>query len=75
MLEAGTEVGPQKSAKFVQCMKDSLLGYGACFAIEVYAGRLWCRICAQVYFAVEDFEWVAAMTVEPCDRVRADEWR
>lgn len=56
-------------------MKDSLLGYGACFAIEVYAGRLWCRICAQVYFAVEDFEWVAAMTVEPCDRVRADEWR
>ncbi|KAJ6788208.1 hypothetical protein PWT90_02173 [Aphanocladium album] len=48
--------------------------YETYIPIKCYAGGFWCRISAQIYLTVADFEWAAATIMKICDRARSREW-
>lgn len=49
--------------------------YETYIPIKFYADAFWCRISAQVYLTVEDFEWAAKTILKLCDRAKAGEWK
>ncbi len=48
--------------------------YRTYIPIKFYAGVFWCRISAQVYLTVEDFEWAAGILMQICERAKTGEW-
>ncbi|KAJ2993257.1 hypothetical protein NUW58_g1899 [Xylaria curta] len=56
-------------------MRTMVKEYKTFVALRVHAGQLWCRLSAQVYLDVEDFEWAGHMLLELCERVRRGEGR
>ena len=42
-------------------------------AIYEYNGKLWSRICGQIYLELRDFEWIGGVLKTLCERVRMGE--
>jgi hypothetical protein len=42
-------------------------------AIYEYNGKLWTRICGQIYLELRDFEWLGGVLIALCERVRVGE--
>lgn len=69
-LDAGSENAAV--AKWMQELTP--MEYETYIPIKFYAGAFWCRISAQIYLTVTDFEWAAATLLKICDRARLREW-
>ncbi|KAK3190723.1 hypothetical protein K4F52_003039 [Lecanicillium sp. MT-2017a] len=62
-----------RAAKWMQELTPQ--EYNTYIPIKFYAGAFWCRISAQVYLGIEDFEWAARLLEVICERARNEEWR
>lgn len=70
------EVDAEGGHRVAKWMEDlTPLEYETFIPIKFYAGDFWCRISAQVYLTVEDFEWAARTLLLICSRARAGEWQ
>ena len=47
--------------------------YNTFVAIYQYNGKLWTRICGQIYLELRDFEWLGGVLKTLCERVKAGE--
>lgn len=74
-LGIGEEQGDDgtRAAKWMQELTPQ--EYNTYIPIKFYAGAFWCRISAQVYLGIEDFEWAARLLEVICERARNEEWR
>jgi selenocysteine lyase/cysteine desulfurase len=53
-------------------MKDE---YKTFLSMFVHDGRFWVRISAQVYLELDDYEWLAGIVNELCERVKKGEFK
>jgi hypothetical protein len=47
--------------------------YNTFVAIYEYNGKLWARLCGQIYLELKDFEWLGSVLQALCERVRLGE--
>lgn len=71
--ELGFDEDGRALAKWMQELTPAQ--YETYIPIKFYADSFWCRISAQVYLTIGDFEWAAKTLVQICDRARSGEWR
>ncbi|TQV99585.1 aminotransferase family protein [Cordyceps javanica] len=71
-----TELGPKVDGLAVaKWMKElTPAEYETYIPFKFYADAFWCRISAQIYLDITDFEWAAAIVLKICDRAKAREW-
>lgn len=68
----GQDEDGKRVAKWMQELTPS--EYETYIPIKFYAGGFWCRISAQIYLTVRDFEWAATTVARICERARVREW-
>lgn len=75
--DAGVLDGPgeegRRAAKWMQELTPA--EYNTYIPIKFYNGAFWCRISAQIYLTIEDFEWAARTLLDICERAKAGAWR
>ncbi len=69
----GSDGNGRALAKWMQELTPA--DYETYIPIKFYNGAFWCRISAQVYLTLDDFEWAARIILEICQRTKAGEWK
>ena len=67
----GSGGGGAKVATWVEelCARE----FDTFITTKFYAGAFWCRLSAQIYLTLEDFEWAATTLMRICERAKAGE--
>ncbi|EXJ72926.1 uncharacterized protein A1O5_04075 [Cladophialophora psammophila CBS 110553] len=61
-------------ATHIAWMEKTLVDeYNTFVAIYEYDGKLWTRICGQIYLELKDFEWLGGVLKTLCERIRNGE--
>ncbi|KIX02100.1 uncharacterized protein Z518_08039 [Rhinocladiella mackenziei CBS 650.93] len=61
-------------ATHIAWMEKTLVDdYNTFVAIYEYDGKLWTRVCGQIYLELKDFEWLGGVLKTLCERVRSGE--
>ncbi|OAA78113.1 selenocysteine lyase [Akanthomyces lecanii RCEF 1005] len=71
--ELGSDTNGRALAKWMQELTPA--EYETYIPIKFYDGAFWCRISAQIYLALEDFEWATVTILEICQRMKTGEWK
>ena len=73
--EADAVLSPEEAQKALQWMLKAMIGdYDTFMALFIHDGRMWVRISAQVYLALEDYERAADVLEALCARVARREF-